>query len=88
MEVLQLAKLTGSDQQLPASVRVRHGTNTAGKRIHYYLNYSGESQTLDYAYGAGTDLLTGASIAAASKVTVPPWELIIVEEGARARKGR
>lgn len=86
MEVLQLARLTGSDQQLPAAVRVRHGTNAGGKRMHYYLNYSGESQTFDYGYGAGTDLLTGAAIAAASKVTVPPWELIIVEERSRAKE--
>jgi beta-galactosidase len=47
--------LTSSDQQLPSVVRVRHGTNSIGRRMHYYLNYSGAPQTFKYAYGAGTD---------------------------------
>lgn len=87
-EVLQLAALTGPDQQLPASVRVRHGTNRAGKRMHYYLNYSAEPQTFNYAYGPGTDLLTGNTIADSAKVTVPAWELIIVEERTGVKKQR
>jgi beta-galactosidase len=84
IEVLQLAKLTSSDQQLPKSVRVRHGTNVAGRRMHYYLNYSGEPQTFAHAYGSGIDLLTGKAIAASTKVTVSPWDLLIVEESVGA----
>src|ERR1700689_814352 len=33
---LQKAGLTGADQQLPASVRVQHGVNRLGRRLHYY----------------------------------------------------
>jgi beta-galactosidase len=88
MEVLQLAGLTGSDQQVPAPVRVRHGLNSSGRRMHYFLNYSGEPQAFAYAYGPGTDLLTGTKIAASAKVTVPAWELLIVEEGGPAKKAR
>jgi beta-galactosidase len=79
-EVLQLAGLTGSDQRLPSSIRVRHGTNSAGKRMHYYLNYSGEPQTFSYSYGPGTELLTGTKVAASMQVTVPAWDLLIIEE--------
>ena len=79
-EVLQLAGLTSSDQQLPASVRVRHGVNSSGKRMHYYLNYSAEPQTLTYSYSPGTDLLVGTAVDAAAKVTIQPWDLLIVEE--------
>jgi beta-galactosidase len=84
-EVLQLAKLTSSDQQLPSSVRIRHGVNSSGKRMHYYLNYSAEPQTFTYSYGPGTDLLGGTAVTAAAKLTVQPWDLLIVEERAALR---
>jgi beta-galactosidase len=84
-EVLQLAGLASSDQQLPSGVRIRHGVNSSGKRIHYYLNYSAEPQTFTYGYGPGTDLLAGAAIDAAAKVTIQPWDLVIVEERRASR---
>ncbi len=80
LEVLQIAGLTGPDQQLPAAVRVKHGTNQQGKTIHYYLNYSSEPQTLVYAYRAGEDLLTQSAVASSQKLTLKPWDLAIVEE--------
>jgi len=80
LDVLSRAGLTGSDQQLPASVRVKHGVNDLGKRVHYYLNYSGKPETFTYAYGAGTDLLTGKAIGGAQAVQIGPWDVVIVEE--------
>jgi beta-galactosidase len=85
-EVLQLAGLTNSDQQLPPGVHSRHGINGSGKRMHYYLNYSSEPQTFAYTHGSGTELLTGTAVGSAAKVTVRPWDLLIVEERAAARK--
>ena len=79
-EVLQLAGLASSDQRLPSGVRVRHGTNGVGKRMHYYLNYSGEQRTFTHAYGPGTDLLAGAVIPKSMRVTVAPWDLLIIED--------
>jgi beta-galactosidase len=80
IEVLQSAGLAGPDQQLPASVRVKHGVNRAGKTIHYYMNYSSSPQTFRYPYGAGSDLLTNTLLASTQPVTVKPWDLLIVEE--------
>ncbi len=80
LDTLQLAGLVGSDQQLPAPVRVKHGVNRTGKTIHYYLNYSSEPQTFVYNYGAGSDLLTQAAVAASQSVTLKPWDLVIIEE--------
>lgn len=80
LDVLNLAGLAGPDQQLPAPVRVKHGVDNAGKSLHYYLNYSSEPQTFNYPYAAGTDLLTRRLIAKSQAVTLPPWELVIVEE--------
>jgi beta-galactosidase len=80
LDVLQLAGLAGADQAVPANLRVKHGANRGGKTIHYYLNYSSSSQTFSYTYGAGTDLLTQASIAHSQQVTLKPWDLAIIEE--------
>jgi beta-galactosidase len=84
-EVIELAGVASSDQRLPPGIRVRHGINGAGKRLHYYLNYSGEPQAFTYAYGAGTSLLEGAPVPASAQVKVAPWDLLIVEERAPAK---
>jgi len=80
LHVLQEAELTGPDQELPAPVRVKHGTNRSGRMIHYYMNYSSEPQSFTYAYGAGEDLLRHAAVAKSQKITLKPWDLAIVEE--------
>jgi beta-galactosidase len=79
-EVTGLAGLTGGDQKLPRSVKVKHGTSNAGARMHYYLNYSSQPQTFRYAYGAGADVIGGKAVARDAEVTVPAWDLLIVEE--------
>jgi beta-galactosidase len=80
LDVLASAGLVGEDQRLPAPVRAKHGVNTMGKKLHYYLNYSSEANSFNYAHGAGVDLLTGLSIAHGQQVQLKPWDLGIVEE--------
>jgi len=80
LETLQAAGLNGPDQTLPPSVRAKHGMNRSGKVIHYYLNYSNDSQTLPYPYGAGSDLLTQSAIAHLQQITLKPWDLVIIAE--------
>ena len=79
-DVLKRAGLTGPDQNLSRSVRVRHGRNAQGKLLHYYLNFSGEEQPVSYAYGNGLDLLTGASLRQGQTLKLKPWDLAIVAE--------
>ena len=78
--VLQLAGLSGPDQALPANVRVKHGVNRKGKTLHYFLNYSSDSQTFTYSFGAGADLLTQSAIAQGQSIKLQPWDAAIVEE--------
>jgi beta-galactosidase len=78
--VLEQAGLTGSDQTLPATVRVKHGQNHRGKTLHYYLNYSSDPQTFDYSYAAGAELLTQSGVQHGQKITLKPWDAAIVEE--------
>jgi beta-galactosidase len=84
LNALKETGLTGPDQQAPASVRVKHGIARDGHKLHYYLNYASTSATVTYPYQRGSDLLTGNTIAAKQKVTIAPWDLIIVKEDAGA----
>lgn len=77
---LEKAGLTGADQQLPAAVHVQHGVNRLGKRLHYYFNYSGAEVKASYAGAAGTNLLDGKPVPKAAVLTLPPWDLAIIEE--------
>jgi beta-galactosidase len=80
LDALRDAGLTGPDQQLPPSVRVKHGLSHDGRNLHYYLNYSSLPATLTYPYMAGTDLLTGHSLSQGQQTTLAPWDLIIMDE--------
>jgi beta-galactosidase len=79
-DVVKHAALAGPDQNLPSSVRVRHGRNAHGKLMHYYLNFSGEARQVAYPYGKGVDLLTGASLGPGQTLQLKPWDLAIVAE--------
>jgi beta-galactosidase len=80
LDALRGVGLSGPDQQLPSSVRVKHGIGNDGRNLHYYLNYSSSPATLIYSYTAGTDLLTGQSLAQGQQTTLAPWDLVIVKE--------
>jgi len=80
LQILEAARLVGSDQKLPAPVRVKHSIGKDGKNLHFYLNYSGENQSFGYAYGEGTDLLSGRPLARVAEITLGPWGVAIVEE--------
>jgi beta-galactosidase len=80
LNVLQMAGLTGPDQELAPPVHVKHGTNRNGRTIHYYMNYSSDSQTFKYPYKLGEDLLTKMTVAPSQTVTLKPWDLAILEE--------
>lgn len=80
LDALRQAALTGPDQQLPSSVRVKHGVGHDGRKLHYFLNYSSSTVTLAYLYAAATDLLTGHILAQGQQISLAPWDLIIAKE--------
>lgn len=57
---------------------MRTGTNRSGRQITYYMNYSGETQSLISQYG-GTEILTDSRIPAGSTLALDPWDLAIIE---------
>jgi len=78
-ETLEGAGLMGSDQRLPAAVKVRHGV-ASGRLLHYYLNVSGEARESPYNHRGGTDLLTGRAIEKGGRIQLEPWGVAIVSE--------
>jgi beta-galactosidase len=79
--VLEGIGAIGPDQSLPGKVRVKHGVNNQGSRVHFYLNYSGEQQGFDYPYESGADILTEKSVEKDATIMLEPWGLVIVFEG-------
>jgi len=57
-----------------------HGQNRRGRTLHYYLNYSIDSQIYDYLYAAGTELLAQSGLEHGQKITLKQWDAAIVEE--------
>jgi beta-galactosidase len=79
-DVLARARLISSDQAVPEAVKVRHGRNVRGDLLHYYFNFSGQSQSIPYSLGDGVDLLTNGTVKRAQALHLAPWDLAIVME--------
>ncbi len=79
-DIVRRAALTSPDQNLPDMVKVRHGHNSQGKTLHYYLNFSGAKQSVAYPYADGADLLTNKPVAKGHSLNIGPWDLAIVAE--------
>jgi beta-galactosidase len=80
LSVLKEAGVTSPDQDLPASVHVRHAQNRQGKTLHFYLNYSSLPQTVSYSYASGANLLSQSAVTHGQSLNLRPWDLAIVEE--------
>jgi len=79
-DTLKRTGLTGPDQELPAAVKVRHGRNSSGEVLHYYLNFSGQLQTVSYPYADGSNLLGGSPVEHGQQLKIGAWNLAIVAE--------
>lgn len=59
---------------------IKEGINDFGKRVRFYFNYSGETQTTACADMSGTELLSGNTISKNTALTLDPWGVFIIEE--------
>jgi beta-galactosidase len=73
-------KLTGTDQQLPEKIKVKHGTGNEGKKIHFYYNFSGLPDAFVYQYEKGTNLLENKNIEKGSTLNIEAWGIVIIME--------
>lgn len=74
------AGVTGVEQQAAFPVNIKNGINQAGRRIHYYFNYSGSALTQKYLHGDAVELLSGRSVSRGSLLQMKPWDVLIMEE--------
>ncbi|MDC7676156.1 beta-galactosidase [Asticcacaulis machinosus] len=72
--------LYGSDQDLPKSVSVKHATSKAGKKLHFYYNYSTAPISVTYSYNTATELLGGGAVVGGQAIELKPWGVAILEE--------
>ena len=77
---LQDAGLWGVNQELSFPIIVKSGLNANGEQIRYYFNYSNDPAAFNYSHQAGTELLTGSSIASGQQLELAPWGLLIIKE--------
>jgi beta-galactosidase len=69
-----------ADQRLQWPLITKTGTNDENHTIRYYYNYSSEPRGITYAYGNGTELVSGSPVEKNQRLTINPWDLLIIEE--------
>ncbi len=72
------SKIEKSSQQFP--IIIKSGTNSYGRQVHYYFNYSGETKECRYEQADGTELCTGTPVQKGQTLELPGWGFCIVEE--------
>ena len=80
LQVLETAGLTGPDQKLPSTVRVKHGSSNAGRAMHFYLNFSSREQRVPYSYSPGVDVLSTRDLTHGGEISLAPWGVAVIEE--------
>jgi len=79
-DTLSRAGVASVDQNLPGTVRVRHGVNNRGKRIRYYFNFSSRQEGFAYAHAKAFELLKECEVETGAHVMLPPWGVAILVE--------
>lgn len=78
-----ILKRTGQFDRLtfPAWPVIRKtGVNDFGRRIAYYLNYSGGPARIRHPGARGIELLTGDPVSPGQDLALSPWGVMIIEE--------
>jgi beta-galactosidase len=58
----------------------KSGVNQQGKKVHYFFNYSANSNTFPYLYKNGKELLKDVPIMQNSTINIDAWGVKIIEE--------
>jgi beta-galactosidase len=80
LDGLDRAGIKTVDQNLHWPLVTKSGVNDAGKKVHYYYNYSSQKLSLVYPHKAGNELVAGKIVASGTSLEIGPWDVLIVEE--------
>ncbi len=59
---------------------IKSGVNKLGKKIHYYMNYSGQEQQQTYLHEVAIELLSGEDYITGQNINLKPWQFLVMEE--------
>ena len=76
-KVSDIAELPSCSLELP--IIKKRGINEEGKEISFYFNYSSDTQTFSLDCSDGTELLSNTQVSNKDKITLKPWDLVIIE---------
>ncbi|MET0309110.1 MAG: beta-galactosidase [Sphingomonas sp.] len=79
-DLLRDSGVAGTIPVRPGKVRVREAIDSDGRRIRFFLNFSGSAQQVAYRYPAGTDLIAGRTLQPGQALALGPWDVAIVRE--------
>ena len=65
---------------ISSPVIIKRGTNDAGHMLWYYFNYSKDEKTIEYEGNKGTELISDRHIDENVRLTIAPWDFLIIEE--------
>ncbi|WP_413668273.1 beta-galactosidase [Mucilaginibacter sp. Mucisp86] len=80
LQEMDRAGIKTIDQKMHWPLVTKSGNNDAGKKVHYYYNYSSQRLNVTYPYTAGIELVTGKVIMQEAVVEIEPWDVLIIEE--------
>ena len=80
LQEMERAGIKTVDQDLHWPLITKSGVNDAGKKVHYYYNYTSQKSSLVYPHKAGTELTAGKAVSTGASLEIGPWDVLIVEE--------
>ena len=80
LDAMQQAGIKTHDQHLHWPLITKEGTNDFGKKVHFFYNYSAQSQTISYDYSDAKELTNDRKVNKGERLTLEPWGVLIVEE--------
>jgi beta-galactosidase len=78
-DCLKKAELWGEEQKCSFPVIIRKGTNSFGKEIVYFLNYSNNEATVEYNGKDGISIIDNKKIHSGEKLLINPWDFVVLE---------
>jgi beta-galactosidase len=80
LQELDRAGIKTADQNIHWPLVTKTGINDAGKKIHYYYNYSPKNASVAYPHNTGIELTTNKTVSPGSALEIESWGVVIVEE--------
>lgn len=79
--ILKLINKIGmSRPDISYPVIIKNGLNDYNRNVHYFYNYSNQTQQVSYPFETGVSLLQYKEISPNETLILEPWDFIIVEE--------